>query len=55
MPVEPTQTDEMARALSQVTAEGGKFINGDDEAREKLISSARELVVAAETPVESLL
>lgn len=36
MPVEPTQTNKIARALSQVAAEGGKFMSGGDEAREKL-------------------
>ncbi|RYP75358.1 hypothetical protein DL771_002454 [Monosporascus sp. 5C6A] len=51
----PSQMESIARALSQVAAEGNKFMNGDQEARKKLVESARELVATAETPVESLL
>lgn len=54
-PVTTTQKDNIAQALSQVAAEGSKFMNGDDEARERLVTCARELVAMAETPVESLL
>lgn len=50
-----TQKDNIAEALKQVVAQGNKFLDGDDEARQKLVTSARELVTAAETPVESLL
>lgn len=54
-PVTAKQKDSIALALSQVAAEGTKFMNGDDEAREGLVTSARELAATAETPVESLL
>ncbi|KAI0838306.1 S-adenosyl-L-methionine-dependent methyltransferase [Hypoxylon sp. FL0890] len=47
--------ENLAQALSEVAAEGKKFMNGDLEARERLVTSARELVLAAETPVETLL
>lgn len=47
--------DGVARALSQVTLQGDTFLHGDTEARQKLIASAKELVAAAETPVEALL
>lgn len=47
--------DRIAKALSQVAADGSNLNNGDPEARQKLVASARELVNAAETPVESLL
>ncbi|PSN62806.1 S-adenosyl-L-methionine-dependent methyltransferase [Corynespora cassiicola Philippines] len=49
------QRDKIAQALSVVASEGSKFMDGDLDAREKLIESARDLVTAAETPVESLL
>lgn len=54
-PVTANQKDSIALALSQVAAEGSKFMNGDNDARERLVTSARELVAMAETPVESLL
>jgi hypothetical protein len=50
-----SQTEGVAEALSQVAAEGNSFLSGDSAAREKLISSARKLITAAETPVETLL
>lgn len=55
--VTESQKDSIAQALSQVAADGDAFMNGnsDSEARERLVSSARQLVAAAETPVESLL
>ncbi|XDG02454.1 hypothetical protein ABKA04_002069 [Annulohypoxylon sp. FPYF3050] len=52
---ETPDVENVARALKQVAEYGDKFMNNDPVAREKLISSARELIVAAETPVESLL
>ncbi|PVI08507.1 putative O-methyltransferase [Periconia macrospinosa] len=48
------QQDRIAKALSQVAADGSKF-QKDPEARKELVASARELLDAAETPVESLL
>ncbi|KAH9904727.1 S-adenosyl-L-methionine-dependent methyltransferase [Xylariomycetidae sp. FL2044] len=56
----PSSKEAVARALKQVAEHGGEFLNNKDDdddtsAREKLIASARELVSAAETPVESLL
>ncbi|CAI6334215.1 unnamed protein product [Periconia digitata] len=56
-----TQADDVKReeqitqALSQVEAHASQLKSGDPEARQKLIASARELVTAAETPVETLL
>ncbi|KAI1465194.1 S-adenosyl-L-methionine-dependent methyltransferase [Daldinia caldariorum] len=59
MPVQPSITpdhkERIAQALREVAADGFKFLDGDLEAREKLIASARELVTTAETPVETLL
>lgn len=49
------QQERIAQALSQVEALGSQLKNGDADARQKLVASARELVAAAETPVESLL
>jgi hypothetical protein len=46
--------DRIAHALSQVASNGNDFTNGDPEARQKLIQSARELLNAAQTPAESL-
>jgi hypothetical protein len=46
--------DRIAQALSQVASNGNDFTNGDPEARQKLIQSARELLNAAQTPAESL-
>lgn len=54
-PKTPSQMESIARAITQVVTDGDKFKNGDQEARKKLVASARELVTAAETPVESLL
>jgi hypothetical protein len=51
---EPSQ-DRIAQALSQVVSNGNDYTNGDPEARQKLVMSARELLNAAQTPVESLL
>lgn len=55
MAAETTNVENVARALKQVAEDGNKFMNNDSAAREKLVASARELVLAAETPVESLL
>jgi hypothetical protein len=41
--------DRIAQALSQVAADGDGLKNGDPEARQKLVASARELLNAAET------
>jgi hypothetical protein len=49
------QNYELSKALGQVSKEGAKLLNGDSAARERLIASARELIAAAETPVETLL
>ncbi|KAF2822681.1 putative O-methyltransferase [Ophiobolus disseminans] len=50
-----TQHDRISRALSQVVSDGSSFKNGDPDARQKLIASARELLYESESPVESLL
>jgi hypothetical protein len=47
--------DRIARALSQVSIDGTDFKNSDPGARQKLVASARELLTAAETPIDSLL
>ncbi|KAI1089157.1 S-adenosyl-L-methionine-dependent methyltransferase [Rostrohypoxylon terebratum] len=49
-----SDVEHVARVLKQVAEYGDKFTNGDPAARLKLLASARELVLAAETPVESL-
>jgi hypothetical protein len=49
------QNHELSEALEQVSEEGTKLLDGDSAARERLIASARELIAAAETPVETLL
>ncbi|KAI0176007.1 putative O-methyltransferase [Hypoxylon sp. FL1284] len=53
MAAETPDVDNIARALKQVANYGDKFINNDPTAREKLVASARDLVLAAETPMES--
>jgi hypothetical protein len=50
-----TPKEAIAQALSRVASEGSRYLHGDPDAREKLVASARDLVAAAETPVESLL
>lgn len=55
MAAETPNVENIARALKQVAEDGDKFMNNDSAARERLIASARELVLAAETPIESLL
>ncbi|KAI3399351.1 hypothetical protein diail_7078, partial [Diaporthe ilicicola] len=47
--------DKIAEVLNQITSNGNGFMNDDPGSREKLLASARELIVAAESPVESLL
>lgn len=54
-PDKPPQMESIACAIAQVATDGDKFMNGDHEARKRLVESARQLVTAAETPVESLL
>ncbi|KAF2269718.1 S-adenosyl-L-methionine-dependent methyltransferase [Lojkania enalia] len=49
------QKGRIEQALRQVTIEGSGFLNGDLDARERLIAGARQLVAVAETPVETLL
>ncbi|KAI1371933.1 S-adenosyl-L-methionine-dependent methyltransferase [Hypoxylon crocopeplum] len=55
MAAETPNVENIARALKQVAEDGDKFMNNDSAARERLVASARELVLAAETPMESLL
>ncbi|KAI2467819.1 S-adenosyl-L-methionine-dependent methyltransferase [Annulohypoxylon bovei var. microspora] len=55
MAAETPNVEDVIRALKQVAEDGDKFINNDLAARERLVESARELVLAAETPIESLL
>ena len=49
------QTDRITQALQKVQADGQNLTNGDPSARANLVASARKLLTAAETPVESLL
>ena len=49
------KSEAILRALSQVASDGDKFRDGDPTARAKLVKSARQLVAAAESPVETLL
>lgn len=50
------QREKVTKILAKVASQGDKFTHsGSDEARQQLINSARELVYAAESPVESLL
>ncbi|KAI2618924.1 S-adenosyl-L-methionine-dependent methyltransferase [Hypoxylon sp. NC1633] len=55
MAAETPNAENVARALKQVAEDGDKFLNNDSAARKRLVACARELVLAAETPVESLL
>ncbi|KAI0887606.1 S-adenosyl-L-methionine-dependent methyltransferase [Annulohypoxylon maeteangense] len=55
MASETPNVDKVAQALKQVAEDGEKFMTGDQAARERLVASARELVLAAETPVETVL
>ncbi|KAG8159531.1 hypothetical protein KVR01_010168 [Diaporthe batatas] len=50
-----SQNESIAEALHQVATQGDAFLGGDEEAHQRLVTAARELVTAAETPVESLL
>lgn len=49
------QNGRIEQALKQVAIEGSGFLNGDPDARERLIASARQVVAVAETPAETLL
>ncbi|KAI0100579.1 S-adenosyl-L-methionine-dependent methyltransferase [Nemania sp. FL0031] len=49
------QRDSIMRAVALVAAEGGKFQDAEPGSRESLIEAARDLIAAAESPVESLL
>jgi hypothetical protein len=50
-----TQRENIAEALSKVAFEGQNYMSNGPGAREKLIASARELITATESPMESLL
>ncbi|RYP71276.1 hypothetical protein DL769_004726 [Monosporascus sp. CRB-8-3] len=50
-----SQKERVLQALSQVAFLGDEYVNGDEEARQKLVVSARELVNVAEDPVDTLL
>jgi hypothetical protein len=49
------QKERIVQAIRQIESDGSKFNHGDIDSRQKLIASARELISAAETPVETLL
>ncbi|KAI0871813.1 S-adenosyl-L-methionine-dependent methyltransferase [Hypoxylon argillaceum] len=49
------QRDSVMRALARVAAQGDKFEAAEPGSRESLIEAARDLLAAAESPVESLL
>lgn len=49
------EKDDIAQALDEIASVGSDYLKGTPNAREKLIEKARDLVKAAETPVESLL
>jgi hypothetical protein len=49
------QRDSIMQALARVAAQGGKFQDAEPGSRESLIEAARDLLAAAESPVESLL
>ena len=54
--IEPNNSNEdIRRALKVVATEGNKLLEGDPDAREKLVASARELIAATESPVDTLL
>lgn len=55
MASETPDMETVAQALKQVAEDGKMFMNNDPSAREKLVASARALVLAAETPMDSLL
>lgn len=46
---------EVTSALAQIAAEGERFSRGEDGARERLVASARDLIFAAEEPLDTLL
>jgi hypothetical protein len=50
-----SQEQRITQALLQISANAQSFANGDPTARQSLVHSARQLLAAAETPVESLL
>lgn len=49
------QRENIAQALSKVASQGQNYMSNELGAREKLIESARELIAATESPMESLL
>lgn len=49
------ESDTVAQLLEQIATEGQKFVQGDDAARQNLVARARELVFAAEDPMDTLL
>ncbi|KAK8018060.1 O-methyltransferase [Apiospora marii] len=55
MAPETPDMDNVAQALKQVAQDGERFMDDGPAARERLVASARALVQAAETPMESLL
>jgi len=54
-PHSSNERDNIALALSKITAQGKSYMSNEPGAREKLIASARDLIDAAESPIESLL
>ncbi|KAK8084817.1 hydroxyindole O-methyltransferase [Apiospora hydei] len=55
MTSETPGVENVAQALKQVAEDGKRFMENDSSARERLVASARALVLVAETPMESLL
>jgi hypothetical protein len=55
LPEDTAQKSNVQRALIRIAAEGVKFMGDEPGSRESLIETARDLIAAAESPVESLL
>jgi hypothetical protein len=49
------ETDTVAQLLERIATEGQKFVQGDHGARQNLVARARELIFAAEDPMDTLL
>jgi hypothetical protein len=45
----------VAQVLKQIASEGQRFLQGDEGARQNLVAKARELIFAAEDPMDTLL
>lgn len=49
------ESNTVARLLEQIATEGQKFLQGDGRAKRHLVARARELIFAAEEPMDTLL